>query len=230
MEKAYNEIKNIIESARKYAYKHINFAMVQSYWQIGRIIVEEEQKGRKRAKYKDYLMKELSERLSRDYGKGFTKSNLFYMKQFYKNFQNFHALRGELSWTHYRLLVRINQKQIRDFYLTEAVDNRWSTRELERQMNSLLFERIALSKDKKKAKRLSLNGQEIRKPEDLIKDPYVLEFLDLKENVMEKDFEKGIVDRLKDFMLELGKGFSFVARQKRISMDEHYYVDFIVKF
>ena len=138
------------------------------------------------------------------------------------------ALRSELSWTHYRLILRVEKHSARLFYLNEAVNSAWSTRELERQIHSLLYERLALSKDRKKLMELSTLGQITQEPQDAIKDPYVLEFLGLKENILEKDVEMALGDKLKEFLLELGKGFSFVARQKRITVDgDHYYVDLV---
>ncbi|MBU2638931.1 MAG: DUF1016 family protein [Nanoarchaeota archaeon] len=226
----YESIKQIIEKARNTTYRAVNFIMVAAYWNIGRIIVEEEQKGKKRADYGAYLIKQLSTRLTKDYGQGFGQSNLFYMRQFFTSFPKFHALRGELSWTHYRTLLHVENKQARDFYTIECINSRWNTRELERQIDSLLFERLALSKGKKKVMELSKKGQLIQKPEDVIKDPYVLEFLNLKENkaVHEKDIEKALIEKSKELLLELGKGFSFVERQHRITVDgEHYYVDLV---
>jgi len=146
----YQNIRAILEKARSTAYRAVNFAMVQAYWEIGRIIVEEEQKGEERAEYGKALIKELSRRLTRDYGKGFNQTNLWYMRQFYLTFKNPHALRGELTWTHYRLLLKVEKEEARDFYMIEAIENRWSTRELERQTNSLLYERLALIKDREK--------------------------------------------------------------------------------
>lgn len=227
---AYENIKLILEKARQNAYRAVNFAMVTAYWHIGKIIVEEEQNGKKRAEYGGHLIKELSIRLTKEYGAGFTQTNLKYIRQFYLKFPIRHSLRDELTWTHYRLLLQVEKEQNRQFYLNESINNNWSTRELERQLSSLLYERIALSKNKKKVKELSKKGQIIRKPEDLIKDQYVLEFLNLKENkdFFEKDIEKALIDKLKDFMLELGKGFTFVARQKRISLEgDNYYIDLV---
>lgn len=140
------------------------------------------------------------------------------------------ALRSELSWTHYRLLLRAEKEKARDFYLIETINNKWSTRELERQINSLLYERIALSKNKAEVLELSKKGQIIQKPKDIIKDPYILEFLDLKENkkFLEKELEMALIDKLQQFLLELGRGFSFVARQKRITVDgDHFYIDLV---
>lgn len=175
----YQNIRAILEKARSTAYRAVNFAMVPAYWEIGRIIVEEEQKGEERAEYGKARIKELSVRLTRDYGKGFNQTNLWYMRQFYLTFKNPHALRGELTWTHYRLLLKVEKEEARNFYMLESVKDNWSTRVLERQINSLLYERLAVSKDREKVLELSTKGQVIQEPKDIIKDPYVLEFLDL---------------------------------------------------
>jgi predicted nuclease of restriction endonuclease-like (RecB) superfamily len=152
------------------------------------------------------------------------------MRQFYLVFLNGDALRRQLSWTHYRLIMRVDKKEARDFYMVEAINNKWGTRELERQIHSLLFERLALSKDKKKILELSKEGQVVREGKDIIKDPYVLEFLGLNENknYLEKELEQALIDKLQSFLLELGKGFSFVARQKRITVgNDHFYIDLV---
>lgn len=230
IEKTYGSIRLILEEARSNAYRAVNSAMVRAYWQIGKIIVEEEQKGRVRAGYGEYLIKELSLRLSKEYGSGFDISNLWFFRQFYTTFPIPDAVRRELSWTHYRILLRVENHNARDFYVIEAINNNWSTRELERQINSLFYERIALSKDKQKVIALSKKGQILKNPKDMIKEQYFLEFLGLKEDksYLEKDLEKALIDKLKDFVLELGNGFSFVARQKRISIDgDNYYVDLV---
>lgn len=244
------DIRNVLEKAKDHAYKAVNFAMVIAYWQIGKIIVEEEQRGRERAEYGRFIIRELSEKLSKEYGTSFDESNLRYMRLFYRKFPNcdalrhesqkVHALRGEsqkvnalrseLSWTHYRLLLKVEEEAARNFYMLECIENNWSTRELERQINSLLYERLVLSKRGKKVKELAKKGHIIRKPEDIIKDPYVLEFLGLEKNkpYLEKHLEDLLVEKLKDFLLELGKGFSFVERQKRISLDgDHFYIDLV---
>ncbi|MFH1971922.1 MAG: PDDEXK nuclease domain-containing protein [archaeon] len=227
-DKTYQTIKEVLEKARNYVYNQANFAMVQAYWEIGRVIVEEEQKGKRRAEYGKKLIKEISKRLTRDYGKGFDESNLRYIRLFYLSFPKCDSLRHELTWTHYRMIMRLDQENIRNFYMIESINNKWSTRELDRQINSLLYERISLSRDKEGAKKLSLKGQEVLEPRDILKDPFVLEFLDLKENYSEKDVEEKIINRLKEFLLELGKGFSFVGRQKRITVDgDHYYIDLV---
>ena len=230
LDAVYSGIKRILEEARSTAYRAVNFAMVQAYWNIGRVIVEEEQKGKTKADYGQALIQELAKRLTQEYGKGFTQTNLWYMRQFFMIFPILHALRGELTWTHYRLLLKVENENARNFYLNEAAETGWSTRQLERQINSFYYERLLSSKDKKpvidEADRNALPA----KPEDLIKDPYVLEFLNLKENklFLEKELETGLLGKLQDFLLELGKGFSFVARQYRISADnDHFYIDLV---
>lgn len=223
-------IKQILDDARTNAYRAVNFSMVQAYWNIGRVIVEEEHKGKPRAEYGKHLIIELSKKLTNVFGKGFDKRNLWYMKDFYLTFQKVNALRSELTWTHYRLLLKVENVEARNFYMLEAVDNNWSTRELERQINSLLFERIALSREKDEVLNMAKRGQEITKPGDLVKDPYVMEFLGLQENkrLLERELEQALIDHLQEFLLELGKGFSFVARQKRITLeDDHFYIDLV---
>ena len=179
---AYETIRKILIDARNSVYRSINFAMVESYFRIGRVIMEEEQKGKDRAEYGQYLISELSKKLTREFGKGFNITNLKYMRQFYVTFQKSHALRDQLSWTHYRLLLKVEREEARNFYMLEAAENGWSTRELERQINSLLFERLALSREKEEVLDIAKRGQQITKPSDLVKDPYVMEFLGLKEN------------------------------------------------
>lgn len=224
----YENIKGIIEKARSTAYRAVNFIMVAAYWNIGKIIVEEEQKGKARADYGAYLVKELSARLTRDYGAGFDESNVRHMRQFFLSFPIQDALRLELSWTHYRTLLRVENSKAREFYIIECISNRWNTRELERQINSGLYERLTASKDRKQIMDLSKKGQVIEKPEDIIKDPYVFEFLKMPSRYSEKQLEEKIVNNLKMFLLELGKGFSFVARQFRMQMGrKQFYADLV---
>ena len=175
-QQTYERIKAILSEARGRAYRAINTAMVAAYWEIGRVIVEEEQQGQQRAEYGKGLLVELSQRLTADFGKGFDRTNLQQMRAFYLAYQIRDALRHELSWTHYRLLLRVEKPEARAFYEAEAVNARWSTRELERQIHSLLFERLALSRDREGVLALAGKGHEIQQPTDLIKDPYVLEF------------------------------------------------------
>jgi predicted nuclease of restriction endonuclease-like (RecB) superfamily len=228
--KTYRNIREILENARVVAFRAINFSMVLAYWRIGKIIVEEEQKGKIKADYGEKLIKELALKLTKDYGKGFSDRNLWHIRNFYMAFPKVNALRSELSWTHYRLLLRVEKEEPRNFYMLESINNNWSTRELERQINSFLYERLSKIKSRRKTFELSKKGQVIHGPEDIIKDPFVLEFLNLKPNkiFLEKDIEKLLIDKLQEFLLELGKGFSFVSRQKRITIDgDHFYVDLV---
>lgn len=241
-----NEIKQIIEQARNYAYKAVNFSMIIAYWEIGRSIVEEEQNGKYRAEYGKSLIKELSKQLTSEYGKGFNKANLEFMRRFYilnpityaVSRQSWEiekhplqsVLRPELTWTHYRILLKVENETERKFYMNEAANSNWTTRQLERQINTELFKRISVSKDKNEILALANEGIEIRKTQDIIKDPFVLEFTGIKpnSNFYEKDLEQALIDKLQDFLLELGKGFSFVARQQRITHEgDHYFVDLV---
>ena len=212
------------------AYRAINTAMMAAYWEIGRAIVEQEQQGQERAGYGQALLEELSSRLKSEFGKGFDPSNLAKMRAFYLAYPILDAVRPELSWTHYRLLLRVEKPEARAFYETEAVNSRWSTRELERQIHSLLFEHLALSRDREGVLALAEKGHEIQQPSDLIKDPYVLEFTGLPQNerYLESDLEQALIEKLREFLLELGKGFAFMARQQRITLDgQHYWIDLV---
>ncbi|MBI5204127.1 MAG: DUF1016 domain-containing protein [Nitrospirae bacterium] len=259
VESIYNRVREILETARSSAYRAVNFAMVQAYWHIGRVIVEEEQRGKAKADYGEYLIKELSERSTKEFGKGFDRRNLWFMRSFYLAFeivnavrsqsihralsdeslsgQKSHALRDELpvvrpelSWTHYRLLLKVNKPDVRRFYIEECIVGNWSTRQLERQINSFYYERLLSSREKKPVKKEIQKLEPALKPEDIIKDPYVLEFLNVKENIrfLEKDLESALIGKLQDFLLELGKGFSFVGRQQRIATDnDNFYIDLV---
>ncbi|MEA1967835.1 MAG: PDDEXK nuclease domain-containing protein [Thermodesulfobacteriota bacterium] len=230
-ENLYNEISILIQQARKKVVQSVNWTMVITYWEIGKRIVEEEQHGENRAEYGRFLIKTLSEKLTREFGKGFDKRNLFYMRQFYLTFPIMNALRSQLSWTHYRFLMKIEDEVERQFYMNESVDCSWSTRQLERQINSFYYQRLLASRDKKMVKAEAEQHNQPLKPVDVLKNPMVLEFLDLKENTnyLEQDLEKAILNKLQEFLLELGKGFSFVARQQRITTDagKHYYIDLV---
>lgn len=227
----YINIKDTLNEARSKAYSTVNFYMVEAYWNIGRLIVEE-QKGKERADYGEYLLKNLAKQLTEEFGKGFTVSNLRNIRQFYLTFSNRYALRSELSWTHYRLLMRVENEEKRTFYMDECIKSNWSTRQLERQINSFYYERLLSTQEKHKEEvKNEINALENAKNiNDLVKDPYILEFLNLKENkkFLEKDLEQGLMDNLQEFLLELGKGFSFVGRQRRITADgDHFYVDLV---
>jgi len=290
----YDRIRGILESARSNIARSVNSTQVVANWLIGREIVEEEQGGQRRADYGTRLIADLAERLTKDFGRGFTKNNLEHFRAFYLTYPRLvslsiaHAARGEsgavklleiahaargqldsprkitpagaarakipapasvlihyplqgglwkpgilhlhLSWTHYRTLLRVDKAEARSFYEVETIKNGWSARELERQINSLLYERLALSKDKKGLLRLAAKGHEVRKPEDIFKDPAVMEFLGLPESpkLVETDLEQALIDNLRTFLLEMGKGFAFVARQERITIDgDHFYIDLV---
>lgn len=187
----YEQIKSILEGARNQAYSATNSAMVQAYWSIGKSIVEQQGKS-ERAEYGRQLLQELSKQLTRDFGKGFTASNLRNMRQFYLTFPNCYALRSNLSWTHYRMLMRVENEKARNFYLEECEKANWSTRQLERQIDSFFYERLLSSRDKEAVGREIHSLEPARKPEDLIHDPYVLEFLGMKQSadLYEKRFRK----------------------------------------
>jgi len=227
----YIEIKTILQRARDSAYRAVNFTMVVAYWEIGKRIVEAEQGGKLRAKYGASLLKELSKKLTVEFGKGFDESNLRYMRLFYSAFPIRDALRHELSWTHYRLLLRIDNEAAQKYYLNEAIEQGWSSRALERQINTFSYERILSSKNKIQVKiAIDKESKNTYAPFDLIKDPYVLEFLQLSGNAdhNERDMETAIINKLQQFMLELGKGFAFIGRQKRITADnDHFYIDLV---
>ncbi len=190
----YDRIRRIIEEARGNVAQFVNTTTVVAYWHIGREIVEEEQKGKSRADYGKEILENLSRKLTAEFGEGFDDSNLWRMRQFYQTFPILGALRRELSWTHYRILMRVDNPQARSFYEVESIKNNWSARELERQKGSLLFERLALSKDKKGLIKLALKGQELQTYTDIIKDPYILEFSGLapQTKLYENKLEQGL--------------------------------------
>lgn len=234
----YRAVAQVLENARSNAYRAINFAMVEAYWKIGRMIVEEEQKGKERADYGDYLIRNLSIRLTRDFGRGFTETNLRNFRQFFLAFpledtgEIRHALRSELTWTHYRALMRLEKPDARLYYMKEAAEQNWSTRALERQINSLYYERLAMSREKTPVEQEARENtaKYAARPHDFIKDPYVLEFLNIQDNASyrESELEQAIIQHLQTFMLELGRGFAFVARQKRVSTETiDFYVDLV---
>ena len=227
----YDIINQIIEEAQNAVYRAANFTMVKAYWSIGKAIVEEEQKGKERAEYGKEIIQQLSQKLTKKHGKGFNTTNLWYIRQFYQKFQNFHSLRGELSWTHYRLLLKVNNEKALQFYMQEAIECNWSTRTLERQIGNLYYDRMLMSKNDKIVKAEATEKQIVQEPKDIIKDPYVLDFLGLKDNTdfRESELEQAIIDKLHDFLLELGKGFAFVSRQYRLTTEtgKHFYADLV---
>ena len=223
------EIKQLLEEARKQVVRQVNTTMLKTYFEIGRRIVEQEQKGEAQAGYGNYLIAELSKSLSASFGKGYSKRNIELMRQFYLTYKITQSpISQSLSWTHYIRLMRISDE--RRFYEIECEANHWSVRELNRQFDSALYQRLALSRDKEKILELSRKGQILEKPEDALKDPYVLEFTGLPElpSYSEKELEQALIDKLQTFLLEMGKGFTFVGRQVRITIDEdHYHVDLV---
>lgn len=226
----YQRVCLIVENARNKVYYTANYENVKAYWEIGREIVEQQQHGKERADYGTALLKELSVKLSEKYGKNFSNRNLRYMRQFYRVFPNWNAVRSELSWTHYRYLISVENDKAREFYMNEAVECRWGSRQLQRQILTLYYDRILSSKNKELIKAECEENKEVMKAEDFIKDPVVLEFLKLKQNVdyYEKDLEQLLIDKLQHFLLELGKGFCFVARQYHIPAEtKHYHVDLV---
>ncbi len=230
--KFFSQIVDLLESARSNVVRAVNQTMVTTYFEIGRMIVEEEQNGKDRAEYGKRLLRELSKTLTREFGKGFSTTNLKQMRQFYIAYSIGQTLSDEfiLSWSHYLKLMRIDNENERKFYEIESNKNNWSVRELQRQFDSALYTRLVLSRDKIKVKELSEKGLVLEKPKDAIKDPYILEFLGLPEHkeYSESELEQEIIDKLEHFLLELGNGFTFVARQKRISFDErHFKIDLV---
>lgn len=226
----YAEVRAAILQAREHVYKTANTAMVQTYWQIGRIIVEHEQGGSERAGYGQKIIRDLAKRLTAEFGKGFNITNLKYMRQFYLAFPIGHAVSDQLSWTHYRMLLKVENEQERDFYAQECAKSGWSTRQLERQINSFYYQRLLASRDKEAVSKEIFEKEPAAKPEDFIKDPYVLEFVGLKQDdaFYEKELETALIGQLQKFMLEMGRGFAFVARQQHIDLDgEHFYIDLV---
>jgi len=228
-EDIYSEIKEALLLSRNQAYSAVNFAMVQAYWQIGRIIVEHEQNGNTRADYGKSVLQELSSRLTKDFGKGFSVRTLQQMKKFYVMFPNTNALRSQLTWTHYRLLLSVENEQARQWYMDEAIASAWSSRQLERQISTLYYERLLASREQASVRDEAVELTAPLAAENFIKDPYVLEFLDLKDYpaLRESDLEQALIDKLQEFLLELGRGFCFVARQKLMRYeDEDFYLDY----
>lgn len=246
-----NDIQAILRQARQNAYRAINMSMVSAYWLIGKRIIEEDQGGKDRAVYGKAAMQALSKSLQSEFGKGFSVDNLENMRNFYLNYPNsslqadalisqeaisetpsrkLQIPQFQLSWSHYLMLVSIKDPDERKFYEIESIASGWSLRELKRQYNTGLYMRLALSLDKAGVRKLAEKGHLIENPADAIKDPYILEFLNLNERYQfsETDLENALIDKLEHFLLELGKGFTFVARQKRITFAEkHFYADLV---
>lgn len=239
-----SQIVDLLQSARNNVIRTVNQTMVITYFKIGRMIIEEEQDGKERADYGKQILKELSDVLTKEFGKGFSVDNLENMRRFYLAYGKSETLSRisenaisetssrtfDLSWSHYLKLIRIDDENERKFYEIESSKNNWSVRELQRQFDSALYARLALSRDKAKVKELSEKGLVLEKPKDAIKDPYILEFIGIPEHssYSESDLEQELIDKLEHFLLELGNGFTFVARQKRITFDDkHFRIDLV---
>lgn len=228
----YSRISELLWTARKTVVQIVNKTIVNTYFEIGRLIVEEEQNGKSKAEYGQNLIQKLSQHLTTEFGRGFSTTNLKQMRTFYLTYSISQTVSDEfrLSWSHYLFLMRIDQMEERNFYEIEATENNWSLRELQRQFNSALYERLALSRNKNEVKELSEKGQIIEKAQDSLKDPYVLEFLGLPEETKysETELEQKLIDKLEHFLLELGKGYTFVGRQVRFTFDDkHFRTDLV---
>ena len=230
---SFESIKSLMNEARKKVSLEVNNILLETYWEIGRIIVEDEQGHLERADYGRELINDLSKQLTKEYGKGFSKSNLFNMRNLYLTYPICQTLSGKLTWSHYCELLSISDEKKRSFYEKESINANWSVRELKRQIKTSLYERLLLSsgeENKEKVLELALKGNEIKKPSDLVKDPYVFEFLGIPEEkpIMESDLEKALIEHIENFLLELGKGFMYVGSQQRITLgNTHYYVDMV---
>lgn len=238
-----SRITTILDQAKGQAVRSVNSAMVQAYFTIGQAIVEDEQAGKLKAGYGQQLIQDISTQLTKSHGKGYSATNLKLFRQFYLRYQKMshstndpslqeisHTLCDQLSWSHYRRLLRVKNDDALNFYEKETIANGWSVREMTRQIDSLLFERLAKSRDAEGLKKLSNKGSAPSRPTDIIKDPYILEFLDLPETNQwhEHDLEKSLLNHLQQFLLELGKGFAFVGRQQRLTLDgDHFYPDLV---
>ncbi len=220
----------ILEEGRKQAYSAVNNVLVKNYWEIGKEIIEYEQKGKEKAEYGSELLDKISRDLKKRHGKGFSRRNVLDMRRFYLTYRKWQTVSAKLSWSHFTLLLSLSDDMARSFYERQCIQEKWAVRELKRQIQSSLFQRIALSKDKKGVLELAKKGHVIETNKDIIKDPYVLEFLGLPEShrYSERKLEQKIIDNLQMFLLELGKGFAFVGRQYRITLNNrHYYIDLV---
>lgn len=228
-----SQIREIMINARSNVARQVNNELLSAYWNIGRVIVEHEQGSNERAEYGKDTMRQLSRTLTKEFGKGFSLSNVYNMRQFYLDYPKFQSLTGKLTWTHYCELMSISDKDRRGFYEKECERSGWSVREMKRQISTSLFERLLLSDgkaNKEKVYELATKGQELETPEDIVKDPYVFEFLGIPDNkpVLESELEKALVRQIEAFMLELGRGFMFVGTQQRVTLNNtHYYVDMV---
>lgn len=225
------QIKQMLDNARRQIARTVNSITVEAYWQVGRYIVEYEQQGNVKAEYGKGVIDRLSRRLKAEYGGGFSTTNIRYMRQFYLFYPIRHTVCDELSWSHYRHLIRVENKTARDYYLSECVACNWSVRQLQRQINTMFYERMLASRDKDKVRaEIHDSAPKEMQPREIIRDPFILEFLGIKqgEHFLEGDLEQMLISKLQHFLLEMGRGYSFVARQKRITLDgQHFYIDLV---
>ena len=230
-EQLFAQIKQMLDNARRQIARTVNTTTIDAYWQVGKYIVEYEQAGHVKAEYGKSIIERLSKRLTAEYGGGFSVTNIRYMRQFYLFYPIRHALRDELSWTHWRVLLRVGDEAARNYYIQECAAENWSTRQLERQINTMFYERMLASRDKDKVKaEIQTSAPKAITPREIIRDPFILEFLGIKqgEHFLEGDLEQMLISKLQHFLLELGRGYSFVARQKRITLDgQHFYIDLV---
>ena len=230
MDTLYQDIRQIIETSRSNAVRSVDFCRVQMYWQLGRRIFEEEQQGKERADYGKYLLQNLAKRLEPEFGSGFSYRQLKFCRQFYRTYPNRNTLRSQLNWSQYRRLIQIDDPNKREYYELESANNAWTARETGRQIDSMLYERLLMSNDKESVLAVARKERIPESPAEIIKDPMVLEFLGLhrESSYYEKDLESAIISHIADFLLEMGKGFSFVARQKRILLeDDEFFADLV---
>lgn len=227
----YSEIRKVLVTARDSIAKTVNTTLIHAYWLVGMHIVEFEQCGNTKPTYGSDMINELSRRLVSEFGKGFTPSNLRYMRQFYLYFPNYHTVCDNLSWSHYRSILKVEDKEARAFYIKESINENWSVRQLLRQINTLYYQRLLASRDKETVRNeIKETVPRTLEPREIIHDPYVLEFIGIPqgEHFLESDLESALLSKLQHFLLELGKGYSFVARQKRISFDnKHFFIDLV---
>ena len=224
------DIKKIILDARENSIRMVDHQRTTMYWHIGKRIFKEEQQGKDRADYASYLTRHVADQLEPEFGSGFSKRQVELFRQFYRTFPIANAVRSQLGWTHYKMLIRLNNDDQREFYLAETVKNNWTTRQLERQIHSSLWERLLISNDKSSVLAVARNEKQPSEAVEIIKDPMYLEFLGLNREASyyEKDLEQAIITHLHDFLLELGNGFTFVARQKRLHIEgDDFFIDLV---
>lgn len=229
--KIIEDIKELLVVSRQTLQQSVNSVMVQTYWNIGRIIVEDEQNGKDRAEYGTQQLQQIAKSLTMEFGKGFDARNLRYMRKFYLIFPIWNAVSSKLTWTHYRRLIRVENSEARKWYIEESISNNWSSRALDRQVSKLYYERLLSSKEKLPVIKEAKEKTEVLQisPKDVLRDPYIFDFLNLpSQSLVESEVEQSLIDNIQNFLLELGYGFAFVSRQKRVSTDDQdFYIDLV---